>query len=1044
MTKLSVRRPVTTFMVMLILVAFGAMSLLNLRMDLLPNMNVPVAIVYTTYRGASPDQIQKLVTEPIEQTLATVKGLDDITSISSEGTSIVVMQFDTSVDINMAAIDMREAVDLIKGYLPEDASEPTVVKMDINQMSAIYISVSSQTDDLVALRTKVEDQIQNRLERQAGVASVNISGGREKEIVVELIQDRIRGLGISEMQIIQLLATENSSSPAGSVEEAGQNLTIKVDAEFGDLEDIRSLPIATPRGGVVYLRDIAQVREVYKERASYSYLDGDPAITLTIQKQSNANTVNVSRAVMKELDRIIQEFPELEIQVILDPADYINLAIRSVADTAVSGTLLAVAVLFIFLRNVRATLVVGASIPLSIIITFSFMYFANMTLNMMSLGGMTLGVGMLVDNSIVVLEAIFRRMERGESRGKAAINGAREVSMSIVASTLTTVSVFVPVAWMGGLIAQVFNDLAISVSFSLGASLLVALTFVPLACSIFLTPPKAERERKNILNRFMDIWTNGIHSLDRHYRKALKWATGHKAIVIISAIIFAIASLGSVLVVGMELLPPADQGQITIDVKLPSGAVLDRAQAVAMQVLSRLEDVPEITNVSTTIGGSSMMSSSTNAASITVALTPMKERDRSSIEIADAIRASVADIAGAEIKVEAVTSMMTNMGTSSTADIQYNIVGDDIQQLIAVADDLVELLRGNIEGLRDVSHSVDETLPQAVITVDRLRASSFGLTAQGIMASVNNSVSGNKATVFKVAGDEIDVRVTKGADAVDNLEQLETLLIPTPTGITIPLREVASVEIIQSPLSVSRLNQRTYVTLNGYLGGRDLGSVTRDIDQKIAQEYILPQGVTIEPTGNQQFMNEEIANLVYAAVVALFVVYAIMAAEFESLFYPFIIMFAVPVALSSGVLGLWVTGQSFGITAALGIVVLIGVVINNGIVLVDYINLLRGKGMSMLMAIQEGCPVRLRAILMTTMTTVLGLVPMMLGSQEGSEVMRPLATVMVFGLTFSTLVTLFVVPCIYILFENIRTKVMGERKKFRQIEEITEEIIPGH
>jgi len=1042
MTKLSVKRPVTTLMVMLILVAFGFMSLLNLQMDLLPNMNIPVALVYTTYQGASPDQIQKLVTEPIEQALATVKGLDDLSSISSEGSSIVVAQFNTDIDINMAAIDMREAVDLVKSFLPDDASEPTVIKMDVNQMSAIYLSISSETDDLVALRTKVEDQIQGRLERQAGVASVNIAGGREKEIVVELMQDRIRGFGISEMQIVQLLASENSSAPSGSVEEAGQNLTIKVDAEFGDLEDIRNLPITTPTGGVVYLRDIAQVREVYKDRSSYSYLNGDPAITLTIQKQSNANTVNVSKAVRKELDRIIKEFPELEIQVVLDPADYINLSIRSVADNAVSGTILAIIVLYIFLRNLRATLVVGASIPLSIIITFSFMYFANMTLNMMSLGGMALGVGMLVDNSIVVLEAIFRRMERGEGRVKASINGAREVSMSIVASTLTTVSVFVPVAWIGGLIAQVFNDLALSVSFSLGASLLVALTFVPLACSLFLTPPKDTREKKTMLDPILNAWANAIEALNKRYRSALKWATSHKAVVIIVACIFTIASLGSILVVGMEFLPAADQGQINIDISLPSGAVLDRTQAVTMQVLNRLEAIPEIENISTSIGGTSMLSTSSNAASITVALTPMKERDRSSMEIADAIRKSVADIAGAEIKVEAVTSMMTNMmGMSSTADIQYNIVGDDVDQLIEVANDLVELLRGNVEGLRDISHSVDETLPQAVITVDRLRASSFGLSAQSIMATVNNAVSGNKATVFKVAGDEIDVRVTKGTDAVENLKQLETLLIPTPMGVTIPLREVASVEIVQSPISISRLNQRTYVTLNGYLGGRDMGSVTRDIEKKIAQEYILPQGVTIEDSGSNQFMDEEIAHLIYAAVVALFVVYAIMAAEFESLFYPFIIMFAVPVALSSGVLGLLITGHTFGITAALGIVVLIGVVINNGIVLVDYVNLLRGKGMSLLTAIQEGCPVRLRPILMTTLTTVLGLIPMMFSSQEGSEVMQPLATVMVFGLTFSTLVTLFVVPCIYISFENIRTRILGERKKFRKIEEITEDTI---
>jgi len=1043
MTKLAVRRPVTTFMVMLIFLAFGGMSLFNLRMDLLPNMNIPVAVVITNYSGASPDQMQRLVTEPIERSMATLQGLDNMSSISNEGSSVIILQFNNDVNIDMAAIDIREAVDFVNRFLPDGAAAPMVMKMDINAMASIFISVASETHDLVGLKYLVEDRIQNRLARQPGVASVDVSGGREREIVIELVTDRIRGFGISEAQVMQVLAMENVTRPVGELQEAGRNLTVIVDAQFRDLDDIRNLPLNTPMGGLIYLRDIAQVREVYSELSSYSYLNGEPSITINIQQQSDANTVNVSRDVMRELDRIRAEFPELDISVILDPADYIVGAINAVSFTAVTGMFLAILVMFAFMRDIRATLVMAAAIPLSIIVTFTFMFFAGMTLNMMSLGGLTLGVGLLVDNSIVVLEAIFRRMGQGENRTRAAINGTREVAMSIVASTITTMSVFVPVAWLGGLIAQIFTDLALSVSFSLGASLLVAITFVPLACSLFLTPKEVAKlgenpeKKKNPAARFLDFIGKKIDGIGPIYRKGLVFATNRRILTMLFAFVFFIGSLFSMMFVGMELLPPADQSQIDISVQLPAGAVLERTNHVTLQVLERLEGVPEISNVSTTVGGGGMGGQNRGVASITVALVPMGERTRSSTEIADELRAAMGDIAGAEITVEALTTMMMGGGGmgGGGADVQYNIVGDDMQTLMEVAEDLKELLSG-VEGLRDVSSTIGVTVPRAVVNVNRMRASSFGLTAQNIISVTNNSIQGNRATVLRIDGTELNVRITKGSDAITDLTGLETLLIPTPGGISIPLREVAEIDIIRSPRSINRTNQQTFLTVYGSLDGRDLGSVTNEINRLIASEYIFPPGVSLEPTGDQQFMDDEIASLLLAMIVSVFVVYAIMAAEFESLFYPFIIMFTVPVALSTGLVGLLVMGQSFGITAALGLIILVAIVLNNAIVLVDYINLLRGKGMPLIMAVQEAGVVRLRAILMSALTTALGLFPMMLGTGEGSEVMQPLATVVVFGLMFSTAVTLLVIPAIYITFENIRTRLFGERKNFRQIEEM--------
>ncbi|MCL2578811.1 MAG: efflux RND transporter permease subunit [Oscillospiraceae bacterium] len=1042
MTKIAVSRPVTTFMTILVFLAFGGMSLLNLRMDLLPNMNIPVAVVFTNYSGASPDQVRRLVTEPIEQSLATLQGLDTLSSTSSEGSSVVIMQFDTNIDIDMAAIDIREAVDVIANFLPDDAGTPMVLKIDVNAMDAIQIAVSSQIDDLVSLNYKVEDQIQNRLARQPGVASVNVSGGMEREVVVELITDRIRGFGITEQQIIGILAMENASMPVGALEEAGLNLTVSVDARFRGLEDIRNIPINTPTGALIYLRDIAEVREVYRERSNYSYLNREQSVNVTVQRQSDANTVQVSNAVMRELEAIRADFPELDISVIMNPADYIENSINAVSITALSGLALAIIVLFTFLRDIRATLVVAAAIPVSIVVTFSFMFFAGMTLNMMSLGGLTLGVGLLVDNSIVVLESVFRRMEKGEDRFKAAINGTREVSMSIVASTITTMSVFVPVAWLGGLIAQIFTDLALSVSFSLGASLLVAITFVPLACSLFLSPKSIpalgeKPEKKRFTARISDAVGKAVGKIDTVYRKALDFATRWRKLVMLFAFIFFVGSLASMLWVGMELLPPADQSMIQIDVNLPSGAVLDRTREVTYQVLDRLESVPEIQTISTSLGGGGFFGGGNNSSrsSILVMLYPMGERTRSSIEVADQLRAAMVDVAGAEISVEAITDMMGGGGMGGGGAVQYNIVGDDIDTLIQVSDDLIALL-SQVEGLRDVSSSVAETLPQAVINVDRMRASSFGLTAQNIISAASTSIQGSRAGVLRMEGNELDLRVTKGDGAINDLTELETLLIPSPLGMSIPLREVANIELTRSPLSISRLNQQTFITIFGHLDGRDLGSVTTDIGNLIQSEYIFPVGVSIEPTGNQQFMDEEILNMVYAMIVAIFVVYAIMSAQFESLFYPFIIMFSVPVALSGGLLGLFIAGQTFGITAALGLIVLVGIVTNNAIVLIDYINLLRGKGLSLIMAVQEAATVRLRAILMTTLTTALGLLPMMLGNQEGSEVMQPLATVVIFGLVFSTGVTLLVIPAIYITFENVRTRLFGDRRKFRKIEEV--------
>jgi HAE1 family hydrophobic/amphiphilic exporter-1 len=1037
MTKIAIRRPVTTLMAILILISFGAMSLANLQMDLLPNMNIPVAVVVTSYVGASPDQIQSLVTEPIEQSLATIAGLDTIMSTSSENMSAVILQFQQNVDLDLAALDMREAVDRVKGWLPEDASDPMVMKMDINSMITIEIVVSSSEDDLASLQSKVNNRVIDRLIRQPGVASAIVYGGREKEIRVDVIEDRMRGFGVSEQQISGLLRAENSSMPVGSIRDSGRNLTIKVDGQFQSIEEIRNIPVQTPFGGIVYIRDLAHVYETYADASLYAVLNGEPAVVLTIQKQSDANTVNVSRAVARELENIRRDFPELTISTIIDPADYIEFSINAVASNAVIGVILAVIVLFIFLRNIRSTLVIASAIPVSIMVTFAFMYFAGMTMNLMSLGGLTLGVGLLIDNSIVVLESVFRRMEEGEERIRAALNGTREVAMSIVTSTLTTVAVFVPVAWVGGLIAQVFNDLALTIGFSLMSSLAVALTFVPLACSLFLVPTGTFKRRNFIVN-FLQWIGRGFDRLDRGYRRALRWATSHRKTIWTFSIVFFLGTMVSLAFIGWELMPAADQSMITIDVRLPIGAVIERTEDITDQIMEKLDGIPGIKDSIGVIGqgGGMGFGTSSHRATIYVTLVPMAEREYSSTAIADVIRGRMDNIAGARITVEALTSMMGMGGMGGGADIQYQIKGDDIFTLIDVADRLVELM-ADVPGIRDARSSVGDTIPQATIRVDRPKASAMGLSAGMIMGVVNTSVSGTSATAFRTSGDEINIRVGAPDSLVRNLDDLGGLLIPSPLGMSVPLREVADIEITQSPISINRENQVISVSVSASLDGTlDLGSVSGEINNRIQSRMILPVGVAIDTGGNQQMMDEEIMNMFFAFILAIVLVYAIMAAEFESLYYPFIVMGSLPLAVSAGIAGLHIMGQTINIVSALGLIVLVGIVTNNAIVLVDYINLLRGKGLGLFDAVLTAGPVRLRAILMTTVTTVLALLPMLLGSGEGSEMMRPLATVAIWGLSISTLITLFVIPAVYITFENIRTKMLGERKRFREIEEV--------
>jgi HAE1 family hydrophobic/amphiphilic exporter-1 len=1026
LSKVSIQRPVTTVMVVFIVILLGIVSIGRLPVDLLPSFELPYALVMTSYNGAGPQEIESLITKPLEATVGTVSNLKNITSTSSNGSSMIFVEFNDGTDMDVATLNMREKIDLIKGMLPEDADDPMVMEVSPDMMAMMQIGISG-SDDLVKLKQIVEDEITSKIERVEGVASVNISGGKEKEIRITLLPDKLKGYNITPSTVAQSIAAENLNLPVGEVKQGTSSLTVRALGEFSSIEEIRNLPITTA-GGVIYLRDIAEVEEVFKEMTSYAYINGKPSISLSVQKQSTANTVQVSKAVNKALDRLRAELKDIEITMIYDTAEFINLSINNVASTAISGGILAVFILFIFLRNIRSTFIVGTAIPVSIVATFALMYFSGLTLNMVSLGGLALGIGMLVDNAIVVLENIYRHRENGEGRKDAADKGTTEVGMAVLASTLTTIAVFLPIVFVEGITAKLFKEMALTITYSLTASLVVAVTLVPMMASKILKVEKVDEiKRRKITTKIFDAWSAVLDSIDKVYRRVLNWTLHHrlKASLITIGVFIATLSIPVLGLVGMEFFPASDEGSFTIDVTLPKGTVIEETFEVVQQVEAKLEGIKEVQEVFVTIGGGGMLSSGTssNSASLTVDIGSVKERERSVDEVADEVRVLVSDIPGAEFSVSGSSSMTVTGGSP----ISIEIAGDDLEKLKQIANDVVDIVE-SVEGTREVTSSFEDGIPEAQITINRQKASMYGLNMATISNTLKTAVQGSVATRFKVDGTEIDVRMVYDTSRSEYLKDIKNIAVTSPMGVNVPLSEVADISISESPTSIYRENQKRVVTVSSALFGVDMSTAQTAIDQRL-KEYPMPDGYTYKFSGEVEQMMESFSSLGLALLLAILLVYMVLAAQFESFLHPFTIMFSVPLALTGAILGLFVTGRTLSMPSFIGLIMLVGIVVNNAIVLIDYIIQLRKRGYDRTEAILEAGPTRLRPILMTTLTTVLGMLPMALGIGEGAETMAPLATAVIGGLSLSTILTLVVIPLNYTLFDDISRKLRGKRKK---------------
>ncbi|MGB9805098.1 efflux RND transporter permease subunit, partial [Desulfofundulus sp.] len=873
------------------------------------------------------------------------------------------------------------------------------------------------------LKQLVDDVVQPRLERVSGVASVWSAGGVEREIRVLVDPVRLAGYGLTLNGVTQALAADNLNVSGGTVQDGTRDLLVRVTGEFRDLDQVRQVVVGAPGGQPVHLGDVARVEDGQKKMTQFSRVDGKPGLTVYIQKQSGANTVQVARAVRNTLDDLKKELPEVRFDVVLDQSQFIERSINHVVKEILVGGFLAMLVMWVFLRNLRSTLIISTAIPISIIGTFVLIYFNNMTLNMITMGGLALGVGLIVDDAIVVLENIYRHRQLGYGLVEAARVATDEVGGAVIASTLTTMAVFLPVVFVKGLAAQLFTPLALTVSFAIFTSLVVSLTVTPLMASRWLylegeLPPAAggaapgQRWRK--LFELSGRWFNNLNSA---YRRLLEWALDHRRLVVITVAVLFVLSLAAFPLVGFEFMPSMDQGQVSITVEMPRGTSLDETNRVAARI-EKMVAAPWVESVFTGVGftGTQGMwgESSGDVAQIILQLVDKSRRSVTASEVAEIVRQRLKEIPGAKISVSAVEAAGGMM--NSGAPVQIKVRGDDMATLARLGDRVADLVR-RVPGTREVTSSLQEGRPEVQVLVNRDRAAAFGLSPAEIAATVRTAVDGNVATRYRTGGEEVDIRVQLRDGSVTRLPDLSGLTILSPTGTCVPLSQVADIVETRGPHAIDREGQTRLVTVSAQLAGRDLGSVMKDIRAGL-KSLTLPPGYTVEFGGQQQQMAETFGDLSLALVLAVVLVYLVMVAQFESALYPFIIMFSVPVTMVGVTFSLLVTGRAFSVPAFIGLIMLVGIVVKNAIVFVDYVNILRRRGMERREAILKAGPTRLRPILMTALTAILAMLPMALGIGTGSEGQAPMATVVSGGLAFSTLITLVLVPVVYTILDD--------------------------
>lgn len=1022
-----IKHNVMTLLSYILIAVFGVVGFQGLPLALMPAMEVPIAIVYASYIGASPEDIEQQVTKPLEAACASLSGLDTLRSVSSENVSMIVAMFEDGVDLDTVMVDMRDKVDRAKAALPEDASSPTVMSIDVDSMPVVMIALRGS--DLARLQAIAKDELAPALERLDGVASVDISGGYEDEIAVKTDAARLKGYHLTIASVAQQLGADNMAVPGGSLTSGAQTLSVRTDGEYRSVEDVKNALISLPAGGTVRLSQLADVSMQPKDRSAIAKVDGEECLFLSVNKQSGSNTAQIAERAKAEMARFAEENAGLDWSLIMDQSDYINMTVRNAISNIVLGVLFAAIVLFVFLRDFGATTAISIAMPVCILFTFLIMKGLGITLNMMSLGGITLGVGMIVDNSIVVLDNIFRFRADGYDRFDSCTKGAAEVTMSVIASTLTTICVFLPIGLSGGMTGMMFKEFCITIVALLASSLIIALTLVPLLAYILLDRGGKHRRMTVPDSKRSELMAD--KPLMRRYKSILNLFITRRAIGMLFTLAVCVVSIVSIALAGMEIIPSMDQGQVDVAVSMPSGSTMEETAAIEDRIMQiALDTIPEIEQIYYSTGDATSIMSASSSASVTIMLTKAKERDRSASEIAGFLRRDLADIAGCELTVSDAGTMVMDTGS----DISLSLSGRDYDTLSEVASTLTKEIAALPDAV-NVSSSAGEQVPRVAVKVDRENASRFGLSATAIGGLVRSELTGSTATTLRMNGEEYDVTIS-GSDSVSqSLDALRSLQLPTVSGGSVPLGMVAEVYTELAPQSIQRINQSQTVTITGDTESGDSAAMTARLNALLA-EYPLPEGIDIDDGDNSMSTMMETTNaLLLALFVAILLVYFVLASQYNSFVLPIVIMSILPIGLLGSLALLWPTGSKVSMVALLAVIILAGTVVNSSIVLIDYIEQRRQtKGEDKNTAILNACPRRIRPVLMTALTTILGLVPMVFSSGEGAEMMRPMGVVMMTGMVVSTVATLFITPVYYSLIDSLTERIKKRVNRRKNVE----------
>lgn len=1026
--RFGVRRPVFTAMLALMVVVLGSVALSRLQIDLLPAIELPTLTVRASFDGADPLVMERLVTQIMEEIVATVPGVEEITSKSYEGRSSIKVSFGWGTSIDSAAVDVRATLEDEISELPDDMVGPRVSKFDIDTFPVVILGISSPLDP-VELTEILENQIRYRFARLPGVAQVDPWGGFNREVRVELDPAKINAFGLSLDSILNTIRDANIDRPAGKIEQGNYEVTLRAPAEFTDLEQIRDTVVSRRDGVVIRLAQIAQVKDTYEKLSRIIRVNGEPGLRVAIRKQPEANTVEVAKRVLQEVEELNRAFPQIKIVPVTNQGNFIERSIANVAQSVLYGGALAVLVLWFFLRSLRSTLVIALSIPISVIATFALLYFGGFTLNLMTLGGLALGVGMMVDSSVVVLENIYRRyQEQQESPDRAAQKGGMEVAAAVIAGTITTLVIFLPLIFVQGVSGELFKELAYVIMFALFCALLVALGLVPMLAAKFLagranlqiSPAAACAEQSRSAGGSAGVeLVFDTPRAPSTYTDLLRLALRWRWLTVLFAAGIFIASLWLIPYIGSEFIPPSDEGEVRISGEMEVGTRLDLIDERA-KILEALTFplVPEAVSSVVSVMASGTRGSAKARVEIRMSLTPAAQRERSNTDIANALRKHLENqIPGLKIRTRAPQGQFLLERILRTSEgVTVEVRGFDLDTLTLLAQQVGSKIE-KVAGITDVELSRDIGVPQQEILVDRAKIADLGLSVRDVSRIIETAVAGTSAGEFRQAGNSYRILLQLENAERRSLEEILNLTLQTPSGEAVALRNLVQTRSGFGAVTIERKDQQRLVTVSANVAGRDLGSVAADIQAQL-DSIPRPVGYDLLIAGDFEEQQKAFNELLISLGLALLLVYMVLASQYESFRDPLIVMFSVPVAAVGVILVLFLSDTTMNLQSAIGCIMLGGIVVNNAILLVDQAGQLRRAGMDTETALLEAGRRRLRPILMTTLTTILALLPLALGIGEGADAQAPLARVVVGGLATSTLITLFLVPAVYALFHR--------------------------